>query len=185
VTGSTAIGSNFTSIVRDGVPIVNTSGSITTDMLEISTDYATTLGDYVRYLRLQRGLTQMQLHDAVDISQRTISDIERGKTAFSRLSNFRKLATFFGVPIEELVLRAGLADSRSGAARFSDALIPASSDDDPHDVRLRAEAMKLINSMTGAHLEHVVSSIRLMAQAPSGPQRRRPSPRQSSPRQKD
>lgn len=133
-------------------------------MIATRETYEHSLGKYVEDLRLQRGLTQTQLGDAVEISQKTISDIEKGKTAFSRLSNFRKLADFFGVPIEDLIIRAGLADSRKGATRLAETLITASTDD-PRDTRLRSEAMNLLSGITGKQLEHVVSSIRLMAQA--------------------
>lgn len=134
MTGSIAIGSNSAAIVSEQSLIVNTSDSMPIGMSDISRTDEDSLGNYIEGLRLKRGLTQTQLGNAVEISQKTISDIELSKTTFSRLSNFRKLADFFGVPIEELIIRAGLADSSKGATRLVETLIPASTDD-PRDTR--------------------------------------------------
>jgi transcriptional regulator with XRE-family HTH domain len=58
------------------------------------------IGQRVKAARLQRGLTQAALGEAIDKAFETISNIERGKTApnFSTLSD---IADALGVPMRE------------------------------------------------------------------------------------
>ncbi len=59
------------------------------------------IGDRIRALRRQRGLSQEQLGELVGFSQSKISKIENGD--WDSLSDLRLLAAALEVPIEELV----------------------------------------------------------------------------------
>ncbi len=59
------------------------------------------IGDRIRALRRQRGLSQEQLGELVGFSQSKISKIENGD--WNSLSDLRLLAVALEVPIEELV----------------------------------------------------------------------------------
>ena len=71
------------------------------------------IGQRVKSARLQRGLTQAELGEAIDKAFETISNIERGKTApnFSTLSD---IADALGVPMREFFAEDGqvLSDRR-------------------------------------------------------------------------
>jgi putative transcriptional regulator len=55
----------------------------------------------VRSLRSERGLSQLQLADAVSVSRQTINSIETGRYTPS-LPLALALARFFGKPVEEV-----------------------------------------------------------------------------------
>ena len=55
----------------------------------------------LRDLRKERGLSQADLADAIEVSRQTIIAVEADKYAPS-LPMAYKLAAFFGVPVEEL-----------------------------------------------------------------------------------
>lgn len=63
------------------------------------------LGEAVRQLREQRGLTQRQLADAADINPTWISHIESGRTN-PAWGTVARLAGALGVAVSELALRA-------------------------------------------------------------------------------
>jgi transcriptional regulator with XRE-family HTH domain len=56
----------------------------------------------VRLARQLCNLTQVELAEALDVSQSFVSDIERGRFNSITVENARKLADFFGVAIEDL-----------------------------------------------------------------------------------
>jgi transcriptional regulator with XRE-family HTH domain len=72
------------------------------------------IGQRVKAIRLQKGLTQAALGEAIDKAFETISNIERGKTApnFSTLSD---IADALGVPMREFFADDGqvLSDRRN------------------------------------------------------------------------
>lgn len=59
-------------------------------------------GNYLTDLRTQRGLSQSELGAIVGVSNKAISKWENGE-ALPRLERLKKLADYFGVPVEELV----------------------------------------------------------------------------------
>jgi transcriptional regulator with XRE-family HTH domain len=62
------------------------------------------IGNRIRALRRQRGLSQEQLGAMVGFSQSKISKIESGERGdWDSLSDLKLLAAALGVPIEELV----------------------------------------------------------------------------------
>jgi putative transcriptional regulator len=60
-------------------------------------------------LRSQKGWTQQELADRVEVSRQTIISLEKGRYNPSILLAF-KLARLFGVPVEELFLDNEEAD---------------------------------------------------------------------------
>lgn len=58
--------------------------------------------DKIRNLRLQRGLTQMELADRLGTSQSSITSWENGRRE-PDFATFRKLADFFRVPMSALL----------------------------------------------------------------------------------
>lgn len=61
-------------------------------------------GEKLRRLRLSRGLDQRGLAAKVGIKQPTLSGYERNSIANPKSENVRKLAEFYGVSIEDLML---------------------------------------------------------------------------------
>lgn len=57
----------------------------------------------VKEMRMQRGMTQMQLAALVHVSARTIISIEKGQYSPSLMLAYR-MAEVFGVTVEELCL---------------------------------------------------------------------------------
>jgi transcriptional regulator with XRE-family HTH domain len=58
------------------------------------------IGQRVKAARLQKGLTQAQLAEAIDKAFETISNIERGKTA-PNFSTLADIADVLGLPMRE------------------------------------------------------------------------------------
>ena len=56
----------------------------------------------LRELRLEKGLTQQQLANAVNVNQRTISQYERGINE-PDIKTLKKLSAFFNVTVGQLV----------------------------------------------------------------------------------
>ena len=59
--------------------------------------------NHVRQLRVERGLSQGQLAEALDVSRQTINSIEQERYTPS-LPLALALARFFGAPVEEMFL---------------------------------------------------------------------------------
>jgi len=72
--------------------------------------HTTRFGGQIRVLRVAAGLTQAELAERSGISERTISDLERGVRATAYPSTARRLATALGVSQEDA--RAFLAQAR-------------------------------------------------------------------------
>src|SRR6188508_3767735 len=71
-----------------------------------STEIAASLGRDVRSARRARHLTQQVLADRVDVSQSTISDIERGEGASASLETWVALGVALGRPLAVSFTRA-------------------------------------------------------------------------------
>lgn len=56
-------------------------------------------GERLKQLRTERGLTQIELSEKVNINYSTLSDYERGERKDPYISTIRTLANFFGVSI--------------------------------------------------------------------------------------
>lgn len=69
--------------------------------MENNLDIKKLLGQRIKILRTQRGLTQENLAEKIDIGQRSLSKIECGK-AFVTAETLAKLLVAFNIEIEEL-----------------------------------------------------------------------------------
>jgi putative transcriptional regulator len=68
----------------------------------------------VEEIRKQRGITQEELAEALEVSRQTISSIENGRYNPSIILAF-KIARYFGMPIEEIFIFEGdLKDEKKG-----------------------------------------------------------------------
>jgi transcriptional regulator with XRE-family HTH domain len=92
------------------------------------------LRDLVRQARIQAGMTQQELAEAVGMSQRWVSNIETGDIEESRTATLHKLAAVLPVTVEDLIIAAKLAKTRAGARRVARSESP--SDDDPIRAKL-------------------------------------------------
>jgi len=81
------------------------------------------LGAVVKEYRRRKGWSQMQLADNLEMSQRWLSDLERGVIKSPRIETLHRLAAILEVDVSELILKARLADTPEGAARIA-ALAP-------------------------------------------------------------
>lgn len=59
------------------------------------------LGNRIKYLRLQRGLSQEKLSEAIDIATTSLSYVETGR-GFMTLATLEKLANVLGVDLYEI-----------------------------------------------------------------------------------
>lgn len=88
------------------------------------------LGQLVRKKRLALNMTQTQLGDAVGMSQRWISTLERGETDVPRRVHLHALANAIGLDVSELYVAADMArDEAKAKAAAEDA--PMVDKDDP------------------------------------------------------
>lgn len=62
----------------------------------------TCIGNRIRTLRKEKGLSQEQLSELAGLHPTSLSGIERG-TVSSKIGNYASLATALGVPLAELV----------------------------------------------------------------------------------
>lgn len=160
--GDTVIDASIVS----GFRTVKHSTSIPCAMREMPELDDASLGDIVRYLRLQRGLTQTDLAHELDMSQKWVSDIERGIYKHSTVETIRDIAEFFDFPEHVLIVKAGFGKSRENA----DYIL---SEADPSKMRARrkqsidemhAEAIALIPKVNQpADLEIVLMTLRRFA----------------------
>ncbi|UOR11636.1 helix-turn-helix domain-containing protein [Halobacillus amylolyticus] len=64
----------------------------------------TTIGERIRFLRLEQGYSINQFASMSDVSKSYISNIERGIQKNPSLIVMKKLATTLNVPLEDLLL---------------------------------------------------------------------------------
>lgn len=82
------------------------------------------IGEFIRSRRTAIGLTQVELAEAIEMSQRWVSMVERGQINLPRRETMHLLAKLFDLPIEELYMAAGLASTADGARKLHDTLDP-------------------------------------------------------------
>ena len=91
-------------------------------------DYQKTFGSHVRRLRKQKKLTQEKLAENSALSERYISEIERG-IANPRLTALKELAEGLGISVADLfVFEAGLVNAAEIRERLL-ALLQSAEDD--------------------------------------------------------
>lgn len=77
-----------------------------------------TLAQLIKSRRAALGLTQEDLAERVNMSQRWVSAVETGEVAAPRIDVMRRLASVLGVPIEDLFVAAGIASTPAGARKI-------------------------------------------------------------------
>jgi len=81
-------------------------------------------GEFVRKLRLERGLSQRQLAEYAKLSNAEISRLENGERQKPSVVTIRAIAPYLGVDYKELLLQAGYIDniesSRMGSKTYLD-----------------------------------------------------------------
>jgi transcriptional regulator with XRE-family HTH domain len=74
------------------------------------------LGLYLRELRTKNGASLREVEDAIDVSNAYLSQLENGKIAKPSPHILHSLATFYRVPYEALMERAGYVKKKSEQA---------------------------------------------------------------------
>jgi transcriptional regulator with XRE-family HTH domain len=123
------------------------------------------LGQYLHYLRTQRGLTQYDLSDELNISQKWFSDIERGVYKHSRPERLRQIAEYFDVPAHVLFLKAGWADDPESGRRMEVHDAPRRAQTKQTADEMRAEAIALLAKVKPSYLPIVLDTLRVMSRA--------------------
>lgn len=90
---------------------------------------ATTLRDLVRASRIERGMTQTELAEAVGMSQRWLSNLETGNIDMPRPDTMRRLSDALALPLADLYVAAGRAKTKAEAERIAELQGAASADD--------------------------------------------------------
>jgi transcriptional regulator with XRE-family HTH domain len=84
------------------------------------------IGDAIKQLRIERGITQAELAEASKMRQSAISRIESNK-AMPKVSKFENLASALGVPVDhffsqrpKILNEGGLGEAASVSAEYSE-----------------------------------------------------------------
>ena len=140
------------------------------------------LKDVVKRARERQGLTQVEFADAVDMSQRWVSDLERGLIKAPRLDTMLRVAKVLDLDVADLVIASGQATTRAGAERIlnsvdGDATATDRSQPTPRidapprtvESRINAaiRALKKIDLTHGERLEVLESIVRTWQEADS------------------
>jgi transcriptional regulator with XRE-family HTH domain len=122
----------------------------------------TPLGELVKARRNQMNLTQDALAERVGKSQRWVSNLETGDVKRSRVDTLHKLSVALEIPLDRLVIAAGLADSEESARRFvgtfEDSVNPVQLDgDDP-----RLPLLDLLEGRSRSEVDSIISMVRFV-----------------------
>lgn len=113
--------SSVETILDDTFPHVNTTTSIMNmDTKQEDSQSKRTLGQIVYDRRLQRGWTQNDLAEHMDMSQEWVTKIETGRIKAPKLQSLKKLASILGLDVEILVIASGYSDSVKGARAIAE-----------------------------------------------------------------
>lgn len=121
---------------------VNTTTSIVNmDTKQEDSQSKRTLGQIVYDRRLQRGWTQNDLAEHMDMSQEWVTKIETGRIKAPKLQSLKRLAVVLGINVEVLVIAAGFSDTAKGAR----AIAESAPDYDPTNLppHLRASFLRV------------------------------------------
>lgn len=72
-------------------------------------------GEMWRRLRKQRGYSQWEVAQALDVSQSVISALERGPTMNMRFVDVARMCDFFGVPLADVCTLLGIGSHDVGS----------------------------------------------------------------------
>ena len=73
------------------------------DLLTSPSNHVLSVAELVRYLRVQRGWTQVGLAGKLGLTRRTVQYIEGGKTKIPSIRTIARLSILFGVDILRLI----------------------------------------------------------------------------------
>ena len=71
-----------------------------------------TFGNYLKRLRRENKLTLMQVRELTDISIAYLSQVEQGNRPPPHPNFLKKLAPIYGVPLQEILERAGFLEEK-------------------------------------------------------------------------
>lgn len=112
----------------------------------------TAIGDLLRELREERGVTQETVAQELNVAQETISGWERGLWT-PRPRMLRRLAAYYGVSETELLIVANWARTAEEARRI------AESDEPIYDARdPRRELVALLPQLTDQHVRALIAA---------------------------
>lgn len=57
----------------------------------------------VKNLRLKKGVTQREVASATGLTEKTLYDIEAGRSEYPNLKTVQKIAGYYGVPVADLI----------------------------------------------------------------------------------
>ncbi len=92
------------------------------------------IGNRIRHLREEKGLTQAMLAELAEISERTVSDIENGKIV-SKYNNIIKISCILGVPINYLLSDQCAFDKPGTISNILEVMSEFTHDDIQHFIR--------------------------------------------------
>ncbi len=95
----------------------------------------------VRDARRAKELNQIELAERVGMSQRWISDIERGVTEIPRLDALHRLARVLEIDVADLIYAGNLASSKAGARRLANQISKDAQEDDNAPLTPEEEAI--------------------------------------------
>lgn len=102
--------------------VTNTFSTVNSDasVINVSTEAPPPpLRDMVRAARDRAGLTQTELGERVGMSQRWVSDVERGETEVPRAGAMRALARELGLDLGQLYVACEIAQTRTEGLRVA------------------------------------------------------------------
>jgi transcriptional regulator with XRE-family HTH domain len=108
----------------------------------------------VRAARLSAGLSQEELAERLGMSQRWVSNLELGNVKLPRQDTMRALSDVLGIPLEDLYVAAGIAETTTGARKIKDAL-PHLDPEDPTLDLLMEGARRLTPASRKTLLRHL------------------------------
>jgi len=127
------------------------------------------LGSYVRRLRKERGMSQEDLAESMDVSQETVSAIERGVTTDPQPTTMRRLATALGVDLADIIIASNQARTRADAQRIAESSPEYAAQDED-----TARVVRLMGGMTDAQRRSVYNFARYIARTKTRPRKARP-----------
>ncbi len=74
-----------------------------------------TFGEFMRTLRVGRGLTLRRVEELADVSNAYLSQVERGERGVPNIKVLRRLADAYDVPVSTLIEAAEVSSKRSTA----------------------------------------------------------------------
>lgn len=116
----------------------------------------------IRDARRAKQLSQIELAEKVGMSQRWISDIERGVTEIPRLDALHRLGHILDIDVADLIYAGNLSSSKEGAQRLAHqiALDARDIDDSPLTPEEEAVLGRIsflgFQSLTNAQLREII-----------------------------